>query len=105
MCLVFEKVNTGGKALDAFELVTAMYAGERFHLRDDWKARRDIAPREAVASRSMLSQLPRRLARAVSRLQNAALRGRIDLRNLASGEWRLSRDDNAKHQVGPLLSL
>jgi hypothetical protein len=41
VCLVFEKVNTGGKALDAFELVTAMYAGEKFHLRDDWKARRD----------------------------------------------------------------
>ena len=41
VCLVFEKVNTGGKALDAFELVTAMYAGKRFRLRDDWKARRD----------------------------------------------------------------
>ncbi|MBR1216408.1 DUF262 domain-containing protein [Bradyrhizobium sp. U87765 SZCCT0131] len=41
VCLVFEKVNTGGKALDAFELVTAMYAGQEFHLRDDWKARRD----------------------------------------------------------------
>ena len=26
VCVVFEKVNTGGKALDAFELVTAMYA-------------------------------------------------------------------------------
>lgn len=40
VCLVFEKVNTGGKPLDAFELVTAMYASEEFHLRDDWKARR-----------------------------------------------------------------
>lgn len=29
VCVVFEKVNTGGKALDAFELVTAMYAGAR----------------------------------------------------------------------------
>ena len=28
VCVVFEKVNTGGKALDAFELVTAMYAAE-----------------------------------------------------------------------------
>lgn len=36
VCLVFEKVNTGGKALDAFELVTAMYAGKGFRLRDDW---------------------------------------------------------------------
>ncbi|MFC0242632.1 GmrSD restriction endonuclease domain-containing protein [Rhodopseudomonas telluris] len=36
VCLVFEKVNTGGKALDAFELVTAMYAAEGYRLRDDW---------------------------------------------------------------------
>lgn len=41
VCLVFEKVNTGGKPLDAFELVTAMYASEEFHLRDDWKVRRE----------------------------------------------------------------
>lgn len=39
VCLVFEKVNTGGKALDAFELVTAMYAAENFELRKDWFAR------------------------------------------------------------------
>ena len=36
VCLVFEKVNTGGKALDAFELVTAMYAAQGFGLRKDW---------------------------------------------------------------------
>jgi hypothetical protein len=39
VCLVFEKVNTGGKALDAFELVTAIYAADGFRLRDDWAAR------------------------------------------------------------------
>lgn len=39
VCLVFEKVNTGGKALDAFELVTAMYAADGFELRKDWDAR------------------------------------------------------------------
>lgn len=39
VCLVFEKVNTGGKPLDAFELVTAMYAAENFELRKDWFAR------------------------------------------------------------------
>jgi len=33
---VFEKVNTGGKALDAFELVTAMYAASGHELRKDW---------------------------------------------------------------------
>lgn len=36
VCLVFEKVNTGGKPLDAFELVTAMYAAKGHRLRDDW---------------------------------------------------------------------
>ena len=36
VCLVFEKVNTGGKALDAFELLTAMYAPQNQNLRNDW---------------------------------------------------------------------
>lgn len=41
VCLVFEKVNTGGKALDAFELVTAMYAAGGHRLRDDWLGTKD----------------------------------------------------------------
>lgn len=36
ICLVFEKVNVGGKKLDAFELVTAIYAADHFDLREDW---------------------------------------------------------------------
>ncbi len=36
VCIVFEKVNTGGKALDAFELVTAIYAANGHELRRDW---------------------------------------------------------------------
>jgi hypothetical protein len=36
VCVVFEKVNTGGKALDAFELVTAMFAAQDHELRKDW---------------------------------------------------------------------
>jgi hypothetical protein len=36
VCTVFEKVNTGGKPLDAFELVTAMYAADGHELRKDW---------------------------------------------------------------------
>lgn len=36
ICLVFEKVNVGGKKLDAFELVTAIYAADSFDLREDW---------------------------------------------------------------------
>jgi len=36
VCLVFEKVNTGGVKLSMFELVTASYAAEGYNLRDDW---------------------------------------------------------------------
>ena len=36
VCVVFEKVNTGGKPLDAFELVTATYAADGHELRKDW---------------------------------------------------------------------
>ena len=36
ICLIFEKVNTGGKRLDTFELLTAIYAADEFDLREDW---------------------------------------------------------------------
>lgn len=39
VCLVFEKVNTGGVTLTVFELVTASFAANDFRLRDDWAAR------------------------------------------------------------------
>lgn len=36
VCLVFEKVNTGGVPLSVFELVTATYAADGINLRDEW---------------------------------------------------------------------
>ena len=39
VCLVFERVNTGGVALTVFELLTASFAADDFQLRDDWDAR------------------------------------------------------------------
>ena len=39
VCLVFERVNTGGVPLTVFELLTASFAAENFQLRDDWNAR------------------------------------------------------------------
>jgi len=36
VCLVFEKVNTGGVQLSVFELITASFAAEHYNLRDDW---------------------------------------------------------------------
>jgi Protein of unknown function DUF262 len=44
VCTVFEKVNTGGVALNVFELLTATFAADKIHknfrLNDDWKTRR-----------------------------------------------------------------
>lgn len=39
VCLVFERVNTGGVALTVFELLTASFAADNYQLRDDWSAR------------------------------------------------------------------
>jgi hypothetical protein len=36
VCHVFEKVNTGGMVLTAFELLTASFAADGFQLRRDW---------------------------------------------------------------------
>lgn len=40
VCTVFEKVNTGGVKLDAFELLTATFAASEFDLRKDWNGHR-----------------------------------------------------------------
>jgi hypothetical protein len=47
VCLVFEKVNTGGVPLSVFELVTATFAADGFNLRDDWfgSKQRDVKGR------------------------------------------------------------
>ena len=47
VCLVFEKVNTGGEPLTVFELLTASFAADDFLLREDWdfrKAKLDAQP-------------------------------------------------------------
>lgn len=41
VCLVFEKVNTGGVQLSVFELITASYAADGYNLRDDWFGSRE----------------------------------------------------------------
>jgi hypothetical protein len=46
VCRVFEKVNTGGVSLTAFELLTATYAAEGFNLREDWLGIPKSTPRE-----------------------------------------------------------
>lgn len=58
VCLVFEKVNTGGVSLSVFELVTASYAADGYNLRDDWfgsKLRSVESRKERIAKEPLLS--------------------------------------------------
>ena len=60
VCLVFEKVNTGGVALSVFELVTASYAADGFNLRDDWfgsTERKTTSRQKKLVSKPLLSGL------------------------------------------------
>ncbi len=47
VCLVFEKVNTGGVQLTVFELATATYAADGFNLRRDWFGEGGVKGRHA----------------------------------------------------------
>jgi hypothetical protein len=53
VCVVFEKVNTGGKGLDAFELVTAIYAASGRQLRKDWYGENGTIGRERRFSEAL----------------------------------------------------
>lgn len=56
VCLVFEKVNTGGVPLSVFELVTATYAADGYNLRDDWygSQQRGVVSRQKRLAREPL---------------------------------------------------
>jgi hypothetical protein len=55
VCLVFEKVNTGGVQLSVFELVTATYAADSFNLRRDWYGEGSVKGRyAALAGKALL---------------------------------------------------
>jgi len=60
VCLVFEKVNTGGVSLTVFELVTASFAAEGFNLRNDWYGAPDneaSGRKERLANYYLLNQV------------------------------------------------
>ncbi len=69
VCLVFEKVNTGGVTLTAFELLTATFAVDNYRLRDDWDKRRkelgqvellsEISENDFLAATTLLSSWKR----------------------------------------------
>lgn len=55
VCLVFEKVNTGGVPLSVFELITATYAADGYNLRDDWFGSND---RKVSSRQKNIAQQP-----------------------------------------------
>ena len=60
VCLVFEKVNTGGVKLSVFELITASYAADGHNLRDDWygsKIRSVESRQKNLAKEPLLTQV------------------------------------------------
>lgn len=60
VCLVFEKVNTGGVPLNVFELMTATYAADGHNLRDDWygsKTRNVSSRQERLRKEAVLEQV------------------------------------------------
>lgn len=83
VCLVFEKVNTGGVPLSVFELITATWAADGFNLRDDWfggegQERSPRAPQQETAvARPPAHRLPAgRIAAALAREAHAGSRCR-----------------------------
>ena len=48
VCVVFEKVNTGGVPLSVFELITATYAADGVNLRDEWYGRKKTKTQAAA---------------------------------------------------------
>ncbi|MBU3679788.1 MAG: DUF262 domain-containing protein [Candidatus Kapabacteria bacterium] len=80
VCLVFEKVNTGGVPLNVFELVTATYAADGFNLRDDWhgNATRNVSGRyERLCKEPLLSQVE-----STDFLQAVSMLHTLDMRRL-----------------------
>jgi hypothetical protein len=87
ICLVFEKVNVGGKKLDAFELVTAIYAADEFDLREDLNGVPATRSHPAIPGRRqrMIGQVPvhRNVLSQVANtdfLQTCTLLHKMDLR-------------------------
>lgn len=68
VCLVFEKVNTGGVPLSPFELMTATYAADGFNLRDDWfgyNKEENGKTKKIKGRQEVLAGRPQQLLRAV----------------------------------------
>lgn len=89
VCLVFEKVNTGGVPLSVFELVTATFAAEGYNLRDDWfgsRARNVDSRKERLEQKGLLKGVqPTEFLQGVSLLSTYEIR-RLDLEAGKAGQ-------------------
>lgn len=78
VCLVFEKVNTGGVPLSVFELITAVYAADGVNLRDEWfgsKKDNVTGTHTILARQKMLASIePTEFFQGLSLLHTYALR-------------------------------
>lgn len=104
VCTVFEKVNTGGVALNVFELITATFAAQDFNLRDDWYGSVE-RKREGRATRLRVHELLHKVE-ATDFIQSITL-----LETLAKRRERLAHltkanagvvPDAEKHQLPPV---
>ena len=89
VCLVFEKVNTGGVPLSVFELVTATFAADGFNLRDDWlgsESRGVEGRRERLMNEPILTGIePTDFLQAIS-LQHTLERRQADITSGKTGK-------------------
>lgn len=94
ICLVFEKVNVGGKKLDAFELVTAVYAAEGYDLREDWGGYNKVKAKGRQA-RIIGNPHPRDVLREVAStdvLQACTLLHTIETRSNSSAAGKIGKE-------------
>jgi len=92
ICLVFEKVNTGGKRLDAFELLTAVYAADEYDLRDDWLGTANPPGRRARLLGEKERQDVFKELKSTDFLQTCTLLHGMDRREAAAAEGKTGRD-------------
>ena len=86
VCIVFEKVNTGGVQLSVFELITATYAADGVNMRNEWYG----SPKEGVEgiSKNLARQRLLRDLQPTDFLQGLSLLHTYERRNadLAAGK-------------------
>lgn len=89
VCLVFERVNTGGVALTVFELLTASFAADGFELRKDWDRReRDLKKAHPVLHSLRSDDFLQTMSLLVTMAEDRGVScKRKDILRLRTGDW------------------